>query len=105
MQDAYFVKITGEAGGWSFTEDDLLSSLREHLVRPLRRACKNGACGICRCKLLGGKIDYGQRQPFALWDEEVAAGYILPCIAVPLTDIELSEVSYAPETRKAGSNT
>lgn len=88
---------------WPFEAEDLLSSMRENLSQPLRRACKNGACGICRCKLVVGQVDYGARQPFALWSEEIERGYILPCIAKPLTDIELTEISYEPAQRKPRS--
>jgi len=96
------VKVVGEDSAWLFEDDNLLSSMRVHLCEPLRRACKNGVCGICRCKLMSGQVDYGARQPFALWGEEVATGYILPCIARPLTDIELTEVSYEAKTRRRG---
>ncbi|WP_019529716.1 2Fe-2S iron-sulfur cluster-binding protein [Dasania marina] len=44
------------------------SSLLEQLYElplPLRKACRNGACGVCRCKLSAGQIDYGHRVPTA----------------------------------------
>jgi len=105
MLEFPLVKVSGEDKVWSFNEDDLLTSMRLHLMRPLRRACKNGACGICRCKLVSGQVDYGARQPFALWEEDVANGYILPCIVKPVTDIELTEVSYEPKDRRSGLDT
>jgi len=102
MKEHLWVTLVSEDQAWPFDADDLLSSMRERLPKPLRRACKNGACGVCRCKLVQGQVSYGARQPFALWDEEIANGYILPCIAQPLTNIELAEISYVPVSRKKG---
>ena len=55
----------------------------------LRKACINGACGVCRCRLISGAIDYRGRHPYGLNDGEQADGWILPCIAFPKTDLTL----------------
>ncbi len=66
----------------------LLQALHDaHL--PVSKACRNGGCGICRCRLVAGEISYGQRQPFALWEKDQAEGFILPCIATPLSDLKI----------------
>ena len=49
--------------------------------------CRNGACGSCKGKLLGGEIDYGRYQHTALSDDERAAGYALFCVAKPHSDL------------------
>ena len=74
------------------TETDLLSSMRES-GWPMRRACRNGSCGICQCKLSGGEVTYGSRKPHGLWQKDIDLGLILPCIAFPLSDTLLTEVS------------
>lgn len=79
---------------WPFAEADLLSSCRQYLPQPLRRACRNGACGVCRCRLISGEIDYGSRFPYGLWQHEIDDGYILPCIAKPISDVRLGELNY-----------
>lgn len=55
----------------------------------LQKACINGACGVCRCRLISGAIDYRGRHPYGLNDGEQADGWILPCIAYPKTDLKL----------------
>ncbi len=66
----------------------LLQALHDAQL-PVRKACRNGGCGVCRCRLVAGEISYGQRQPFALWDKDKAEGFILPCIATPLSDLKI----------------
>ncbi len=51
---------------------------------PAPYACKAGVCATCRAKLLSGQVT--MKVNYGLSAEEVAAGYILTCQAVPLTD-------------------
>ena len=54
-------------------------------LRPdLPFACKGGVCGTCRARVTAGRAD--MRRNFALEPEEVAAGYVLTCQAVPVSD-------------------
>ncbi|MEA3299419.1 MAG: 2Fe-2S iron-sulfur cluster binding domain-containing protein [Pseudomonadota bacterium] len=54
---------------------------------PVRKACRNGVCGLCRCRLLSGEITYHWKEPHGLWQKDIEQGYILPCIAYPLGDL------------------
>jgi ferredoxin len=73
------------------TETTLLDALRQ-LPFEFRKACINGACGICRCRLQNGKIDYRDRTPTGLWDTDIADSYILPCIAYATTNLKVTNI-------------
>jgi ferredoxin len=47
-------------------------------------ACKGGVCCTCKAKLVEGKVD--MEVNYALEKEQVEAGYILTCQAIPLTE-------------------
>jgi ring-1,2-phenylacetyl-CoA epoxidase subunit PaaE len=54
-------------------------------VRPdLPFACKGGVCGTCRAKVAAGQVT--MRRNFALDPAEVAAGYVLTCQSLPVSD-------------------
>ena len=54
-------------------------------VRPdLPFACKGGVCGTCRALVTEGEVR--MRRNFALEKAEVAAGYVLTCQALPMTE-------------------
>jgi ring-1,2-phenylacetyl-CoA epoxidase subunit PaaE len=54
-------------------------------VRPdLPFACKGGVCGTCRALLVNGEIT--MRRNYALEREELDAGYVLTCQALPASD-------------------
>jgi ring-1,2-phenylacetyl-CoA epoxidase subunit PaaE len=54
-------------------------------VRPdLPFACKGGVCGTCRAKVTAGEVRL--RRNFALEESELAAGFVLTCQALPITD-------------------
>jgi len=59
----------------------------------VRKPCRNGVCGLCRCRLVEGDITYQWRVAHGLWQEDVTAGYILPCIAYPLGDLTLEDIA------------
>ena len=54
-------------------------------VRPdMPFACKGGVCGTCRAKVLDGQVE--MRRNYALEEAEVAAGFVLTCQSLPVTD-------------------
>lgn len=52
-------------------------------------SCRAGICGSCKQQLVSGAVD--QPEAPALSAEERAAGMILSCCCVPLSDVELTE--------------
>ncbi|MDB5946814.1 MAG: ferredoxin [Ramlibacter sp.] len=51
-------------------------------------SCRNGTCRTCICRLLEGEVMYRIDWP-GLLAEEKAQGFILPCVAYPLSDVAL----------------
>ena len=49
-------------------------------------SCRNGTCRTCICQLISGSVAYRIEWP-GLSLEEKREGYILPCVAYPLSDV------------------
>ncbi len=78
-----------QPGGQNFTvaagETVLESALKDGLAYP--HDCTVGTCGTCRTKLISGKVDAITPFSYTLSKEELAAGYILACQALPKSDL------------------
>ena len=67
------------------THDPGVRSKRPGSPRPeLPYACKGGVCSTCRARVVSGEVSMARN--FALEPDEVAAGYVLTCQALPITD-------------------
>ena len=63
----------------------VLRSAREAgLILP--SSCRNGTCRTCMCRLLSGRVRYLIEWP-GLSAEEKADGFILPCVALPDSEL------------------
>ena len=50
-------------------------------------ACQQAACGICRGRVLSGALHYEDDvKPYGLFEQEIADGYVLLCMARPQSD-------------------
>ena len=56
----------------------------QHARADLPFACKGGVCGTCRALVTRGAVR--MRRNYALEDAELAAGYVLTCQSLPVTD-------------------
>ena len=65
----------------------LLSSLEAHGLS-LPYGCKYGGCITCAAKLLEGRVD--QKAQVALNNRQLDHGYILLCVARPLSDCTIA---------------
>jgi CDP-4-dehydro-6-deoxyglucose reductase len=79
-------------------DETILEAALDHGLT-LPYSCRNGACGVCKGKVVSGSVDHGKAQAFALSEEEKAAGITLFCCAKPLSDlvIESHEVTTTQE--------
>jgi ferredoxin len=58
---------------------DLITAAREAGWR-MASSCRNGTCRTCRCVLVAGRIEHRIEWP-GLSRDELAEGWILPCVA------------------------
>lgn len=59
------------------------------------RSCRNGTCRACMCQRLAGQVRYRIKWPGLSLDEK-DEGWILPCVALPESDLVL----LAPSARR-----
>ena len=81
--------ILANRGGAAFEVDQrkpLLQSLLEQGV-DLPYGCKYGGCITCAAKLISGKVN--QMTQVALNKRQINNGYIILCVARPLSDCTL----------------
>ena len=64
----------------------LLDALREQGV-DLPYGCQYGGCITCAAKLISGEVD--QRRQVALNNRQINDGYVVLCVARPVSDITL----------------
>lgn len=69
------------------TRRPLLESLRAAGV-DVPYGCQYGGCITCAAKLLQGEVD--QRRQVALNNRQLSQGYVILCVARPLSDITLA---------------
>ena len=55
----------------------------------LSSSCRNGTCRACRCQLISGGVVYQIAWP-GLSADEKRSGLILPCVAMPTSDVVLA---------------
>jgi ferredoxin len=55
----------------------------------LPSSCRNGTCRTCLCLMRSGSVTYRVEWPGLSLDEK-REGYILPCVAVPASDLTLA---------------
>ena len=82
-----------EPAGLSFAApacESLLSAAERAASGDLKMdsSCRNGTCRTCICQLVSGQVSYRIAWP-GLSLEEKEAGYILPCVAYPASDVVL----------------
>ena len=71
----------------AWREQSLLLSLEQGGI-DWPSSCRNGTCRTCIAQVLEGQVRYEIEWP-GLSAEEKSAGYALPCVAYPCSDLTL----------------
>ncbi len=82
----YKVEIANSDISFEVNEKETISAAASRNNIQLSLACRMGACGACKGKLLSGSVQY-EKQPFALSEEDKANQAVLLCTAIPVTDL------------------
>lgn len=85
------MKVRLTVQGWAFEADGdstLLMAAQRAGIR-LPSSCRNGTCRTCLCHLGSGSVRYLVEWPGLSLDEK-REGYILPCVAVAQSDLDLA---------------
>ena len=85
----FFIAKVGDDGTQvdAWPDQPLLESLEQGGV-DWPSSCRNGTCRTCIGVLAKGEVRYDMDWP-GLSPEEKAEGCVLPCVAYPMSDLEL----------------
>ncbi len=85
---AFFARLTPGGERFDAPADAPLLLSAEAAGLALPSSCRNGTCRTCICRMDSGQVTYRIDWP-GLSAEEKTEGFILPCVAYPLSDVVL----------------
>ena len=88
MADGETFELHVEPAGWQarvLANQPLMAGARAAGIE-LPSSCRNGTCRTCMCRLTIGAVAYLIEWP-GLSADEKREGWILPCVAHPLSDV------------------
>ena len=86
---SYTVRIANTDLHFSAPADMPLLQAAELAAMPdlkMDSSCRNGTCRTCICQLVSGEVTYRIEWPGLSLDEK-RDGFILPCVAYPVSDV------------------
>jgi ring-1,2-phenylacetyl-CoA epoxidase subunit PaaE len=78
------VVLDGKQTTLTLPTDSPILDAAQKIRSDLPFACKGGVCGTCRAKVTAGTVT--MRRNYALEPHELAAGFVLTCQGLPVTD-------------------
>jgi len=77
-------KKSNKSADWDERFGNILELAEDEGVE-IENDCRQGICGSCKTKLLSGKVEMDVED--GLSHEDVEQNMILPCVAIPTTDV------------------
>lgn len=87
---AYKIRLLAPPALFDARDGESLLEAAHRAGVPLQSSCRNGTCRTCMCKLVAGRVDYRVPWP-GLTPHEREEGWVLPCVALPASDLVLGE--------------
>ncbi|MGI5246496.1 1,2-phenylacetyl-CoA epoxidase subunit PaaE [Dactylosporangium sp. CA-139066] len=78
------IVLDGRETAFTMAHDERILDAALRARPELPYACKGGVCSTCRAKVVEGQVEMARN--FALEPDELAAGYVLTCQSMPITD-------------------
>lgn len=85
-QDQFTVTLP-DGAAFTVTAGEPLMNGLERVGRTLPACCRSGECSLCRTQLTAGRVYHAPGAK--LRKSDAISGYIHPCLAYPLSDLEL----------------
>jgi len=92
---AVVIENTGEAFRCA-AEVSVLEAMERAMCRGIPVGCRNGGCGACKIRIIGGDYVRRKMSRAVLSVEEEARGYALACKTFPRGDMTVNVVGIPP---------
>jgi ferredoxin len=97
MPDTWMVEIDGGSHGFPCRSDqNLLAAMIGARQTRIKVGCRNGGCGVCRIHVTQGRYHCQKMTRSRISESDEAAGIVLACRVLPLSDIALVPLPLTP---------
>lgn len=80
----------------------LLAGMEQLGRKGIPVGCRNGGCGVCKVRVVEGRVERRKMSRAVIAAEEEQAGYALACKVYPLTDLQVDVVGKMARNVESG---